>query len=196
MVIVCSGGVDSVAVAYEERHHKPLLMFFDFGQPARAQERHAARACAAFLKLELVERSVDIPGVGAMFSAQRHDVVQVVGPRLMPGRNLALLSLAVAYAAATGRKRVLFGAIADDQRDYPDCRVEFVQALRTTTEIAYGVRVDAPFLHLPKREVAKRLPHELLALCWSCYEPVNGAACGACNSCVGRQDAEDALIPW
>lgn len=70
--------------------------------------------------------------------------------------------------------------------DYSDCRVEFVQALRTATELAYGVRVDAPFLHLHKAEVMARLPADLLALTWSCYEPVDDKPCGTCNSCVLR----------
>ena len=182
MVILFSGGIDSTALAWEHRHAEPLLFFVDFGQPARARERDAARAVARRLRLGLIEHSTILPGVGAMSGD---------GPRVMPGRNLALLSLAVSLAASKGLSRVQFGAILDDSRDYPDCRVEFVQALRETAIIGYGVRVDAPFLHLSKAEVMARLPADVLALTWSCYESrgLYDGPCGTCNSCLLRASA-------
>jgi 7-cyano-7-deazaguanine synthase len=175
-VILFSGGADSVALAYEYRDQRPILLFVNFGQPARAQERKAAQACAMFLKLELIEHSTILPGVGAMFGG---------GPRVMPGRNLALLSLAVGLAASKGRTLVMFGAIAADQPDYPDCRQEFVQAVSAAAEVGYGVHIRAPFSHLSKAEVMARTPADLLAMAWSCYEGGH-APCGRCNSCLSR----------
>jgi 7-cyano-7-deazaguanine synthase len=182
MLILFSGGVDSTAVAWDHRFSNPALFFVDFNQPARQQERRAANALAARMQLELIEHTTRLPGVDAMSGS---------GPRVMPGRNLALLALAVSAAAVRGMEHVLFGAIADDQPDYPDCRVEFVHALRTTTEVAYGIRVDAPFLHLRKRQVMAALPTDVLALTWSCYAAVPstdglGRPCGTCNSCLLR----------
>jgi len=48
-----------------------------------------------------------------------------------------------------------------------------------------------PVYHATKRELAARLPRELLELTWSCRRPVReGAAwraCGACKACLARE---------
>jgi len=48
-----------------------------------------------------------------------------------------------------------------------------------------------PVYHATKRELAARLPRELLEITWSCRRPVReGAAwraCGACKACLARE---------
>ena len=49
-----------------------------------------------------------------------------------------------------------------------------------------------PVYHATKRELAARLPRELLELTWSCRRPLREAAgfrpCGACKACLARAD--------
>jgi 7-cyano-7-deazaguanine synthase in queuosine biosynthesis len=48
-----------------------------------------------------------------------------------------------------------------------------------------------PVYHSTKRELAERLPRELVELTWSCRRPVREAErwrpCGACKACLARQ---------
>ena len=125
------------------------------------------------------------------------------GPRVIPGRNLIMLSLAVNYAAFEGVHEVWYGPTKDDWEDYPDCRPEFVKQLCALTDDDVDVEVVAPLLNLTKKEVVARAV-ELgvdLDTTWSCYAangytvrdghhcPTIGSPCGTCNSCKLREDA-------
>jgi 7-cyano-7-deazaguanine synthase len=113
------------------------------------------------------------------------------GTVIVPNRNAILLSLAVNLAVSAGADTVTFGANADDEAIFPDCRMAFVQTFNnmlTTAEVP--VEVCAPFLNKPKWWIAG-LGRELgVALndTWSYYaggkEP-----CGKCLACQKRSEA-------
>jgi 7-cyano-7-deazaguanine synthase len=114
---------------------------------------------------------------------------------VVPGRNLVFLSIAVAEAKRIGTDRVLFAAHAGDEAVYPDCRQGFVTALSCAASRGYGVRVEAPFLHMTKRQIVAlgrslNAPYGLpFELAWSCYEG-GRQPCGRCGACVERAEAE------
>lgn len=113
------------------------------------------------------------------------------GSTVVPGRNLVLLSLAVAHASAVGARKVVFGGHLGDAAIYPDCRQEFVAAVSRAAELSVGVYVDQPFGGALKKDVVRegRLLGAPLALSWSCYEGGN-TPCGECGACVARSAAE------
>jgi 7-cyano-7-deazaguanine synthase len=187
VVVLLSGGVDSATLAYIAAAGKRLhsCVFVDFAQPAVEAERRAALLVGEALGVEVVEAQVNLIGDHMRTGAG------AAGPRMLPGRNLALIARAVNHAAANGAAEVWFGAIRDDYADYPDCRPEFERAVSTVTRMAYGVTVRAPLLGCTKREVLLLAgQHGVpLALTWSCYEPAAGKPCGTCNSCRSREAA-------
>lgn len=181
VLVLLSGGVDSSVLA-ADANDKGLLrgcVFVDYGQPSRYQEVRAAEGVSVDLRVPMYYFTCTIEtwalsvGVGA------------TGPRVVAGRNAILVSLAVQAAALNDCNEVWFGATAADARDYPDCRVGFVRAMSRAMWIAYGVRIEAPFLSIGRNRIldlGERLGVNL-GKTWSCYQPRGEAPCGTCNAC-------------
>lgn len=185
IVVLCSGGVDSTVLAMRAIRDKRLhsVVFVDFGQPAADQERNAVLLWGDRVGVPVVQLGCPLRGSMAIG-------VGAGGPRVIPGRNLALIAWAVNYAAENGVCEVQFGAIGDDAHDYPDCRLEFVRAVGDLCRRAYGVDVRAPLLGRTKAEViAEAAACGVLEGSWSCYQPRNGVPCDACASCLSRNEA-------
>lgn len=180
-LVLLSGGVDSAAVATLGASH---ALFIGYGQPVVRQEGVASRRVARRLGISYSTVSV----VGLDTSAMHAKAG--AGPRVVPGRNAVLLTVAAARAAALGLDTVRIGAIADDHADYADCRPAFFKALSEVLHATYGVSIEAPLVsHAKVRAVELCLRSGVLDLTWSCY--VHGAKpCGMCNSCVSRKNAE------
>lgn len=175
VLILLSGGADSSLLASMAPAGSRAL-FIAWGQPAEREEALAACRVAARFGLPLDHQSTMLPG-SAMASG-----VGVPGPRVVPGRNLILVSLAVAHAVLHGVDVVWFGASDADRAEYADCRREFVVAADALCRSAYGVGIEAPLLDTPREVVmmrARGLPT------WSCYQPVAAyTPCGTCNACL------------
>ena len=99
----------------------------------------------------------------------------------VPARNTILLALCLGYAEIVGAFDLFIGANAIDYTGYPDCRPEFLDAVRALANLATtaGVegqgtfRVHAPLLRLDEggdhsaRHAARRGLRQTL----SCYDP-------------------------
>jgi len=112
---------------------------------------------------------------------------------VVPNRNMILLASAAGAALGQGRiKHLAYGAHAGDHAIYPDCRPEFVEAMRGVLRICdYDpVELHVPYLYVSKGDIvrvglAAGVPYDRT---WTCYEG-NPAACGRCGSCVERLEA-------
>ena len=180
-LILLSGGFDSTVLA---RFQSPdLALFVDYGQPARIQERASARAVGRVLKIPVEEVAVTGLALGSMA-----DAAGVSGPRVVQARNAILCSIGANVAASTGLEVVVIGATANDHADYADCRAEFFDKMSASSESTSGVRVEAPFVEMSKKEVsdlAKSLDAPVSSS-WSCYSPEGLRPCGSCSSCLER----------
>jgi len=112
---------------------------------------------------------------------------------IVPNRNAILANIAVGVATANGYALVGLGIHAGDHPVYPDCRQEFLEALKElvyTSLAGKGPAVFAPFLSLEKHEIVK-LGARLgvpFADTYSCY--VGGKfQCGQCSTCTERRRA-------
>jgi len=194
-LILLSGGMDSTlcAVLANEQGRLRRTLFIDYHQPAARQERAVAGALAHRLDVPhlTMERAlVDEEVIGEMTLG-----VGAPGPRVVPARNLWLISLATAAALRTGCTYVWIGCNMTDAKNYPDCRVAFIQSINTLTTNAYGIKVEAPLLHHSKRAIHRRLLDfgiDPTTTTWSCYEPTAaGRPCGSCNACLSVDNADE-----
>ncbi|HEY7543984.1 MAG TPA: 7-cyano-7-deazaguanine synthase, partial [Blastocatellia bacterium] len=83
-----------------------------------------------------------------------------------------------------------------DYSGYPDCRPEYIEAfermaaLATKAGVEGGLRlkIHTPLIRMTKAEIIRtgsRLGVDY-SLTHSCYDPVEGLACGRCDSCQLR----------
>ncbi len=201
-VVIYSGGLDSTVLLYQLRHegHEVKALSVHYGQRHR-RELQAAAAIAAALGLE--HRVVDLAGLAGLLPGVALTSAGAEVPReeygrsnlevtTVPNRNMVLLAVAIAWAAALGDDAVAFAAHAGASITYPDCRPEFAGAMdRAAQECDWRpIRVLAPFVSWHKADIVRR-GHALgvpLGRTWSCY--VGGERhCGTCGTCRDRRAA-------
>ncbi len=105
---------------------------------------------------------------------------------------MILLAVAAGAAIAQQRAALAYAAHAGDHAVYPDCRPEFVEAMRGALAVAdyKPLSLLAPYLAMTKAQIVRRGVEvgAPMPLTWSCY--VGGARhCGKCGTCVERLEA-------
>jgi 7-cyano-7-deazaguanine synthase len=215
-VLLLSGGLDSTTLlaSVVREGYRVTALTFRYGQRHEQEMEAAARAATRYgVAHRIVE--IDLRPVGG--SALTADIA-VPKDRLLgepgagipvtyvPARNTIFLSVALAWAEATGAHDIFIGVNAVDSSGYPDCRPEFIEAFERLANIATRagvegttrIRVRAPFIGMTKREIVL-LGTSLevdYSMTTSCYDPdPSGAACGRCDACqLRRRGFEDASI--
>jgi 7-cyano-7-deazaguanine synthase len=115
-----------------------------------------------------------------------------VPPTYVPARNTVLLALALAWAESLGARDLFVGVNVLDASGYPDCRPEFIKAFETLAQVATrtgGFTVHAPLIELTKAQIIE-LGGTLgvdYSITHSCYDPIDGGACGRCDACLLRK---------
>lgn len=177
-VVLLSGGVDSMVLLF--RADNPVALFVDYGQASADQERRAAMALCARRGCRFHAMTID-----GFIVDQMNIGVGVPGPRVVHGRNVLLIALGVNLARSYGAPEVWIGCHDGDNRDYPDCRPEFIEAQNRSNRGAYLVGVRAPLMTQSRASfIAEARHYGALGLTWSCYTPTeDGKPCGTCNSC-------------
>jgi 7-cyano-7-deazaguanine synthase len=202
-VVVCSGGLDSVTLAYHVKKQRELsrLVSFDYGQRHRNELDFAARTAidldvrhdiidistlAPFLTGSALTDSVDVP--------DGHYAEETMRTTVVPNRNAIMLAIAFGIAAGENASAVAAAVHAGDHFIYPDCRPAFVDAFRAMQDRAlegmWKVDFHAPFVDWTKADIARLgtklgVPFERT---WSCYRG-GERHCGRCGTCVERQEA-------
>ncbi|MDR0300332.1 MAG: 7-cyano-7-deazaguanine synthase QueC [Streptococcaceae bacterium] len=112
----------------------------------------------------------------------------------VPFRNGLFLSIVTALAIEIEASEVWYGAHADDAAGnaYPDCSIEFVDAMAAAIKEGTGGQVvlSAPVVDKNKSEVVAigLENHAPLWLTWSCYKGED-KQCGLCGTCRDRIEA-------
>ena len=188
-LLLLSGGLDSITVGAmaHARDELSAALIVDYGQPhARWEIPRAVDWCAAH-GVQALHATLPLPGVEVAMAIG----YGVSGPRVVHGRNLTLISVAISRAVEVGANTVLVGCNADDAADYPDCREVFIDALDRLAFATYGVHVRAPLIGCSKAQVGSlaRLHGVRSEEAWSCYQPIGPEPCGTCNACIARARA-------
>lgn len=181
VVVLCSGGVDSIVCAEIARERGKLagLVFCDYGHPARQAE-----AWRAFRWAEQKGERLHVVHAMGLHLAEM-DGLPGASPQIVPARNAILISLAANVAAMWGAKEVWIGANQADRPAYPDCGYRFMEHMSRAMLEAIGISVFAPLATWDKPKIlakARALGIDAESV-WACYGG-GPRQCGECSSCV------------
>lgn len=201
-IIVClSGGMDSATLLGMARHYENevVAISFLYGQRHR-KELEAARVLAEWYGVEhqvLDLRKADVFSGSALTSSdievpEGHYEAESMKATVVPNRNMVFLSLATALAISRGFDKVGYAAHSGDHAIYPDCRIDFINAMRTAIALASSdtIQLWTPFDAFAKADIARLgktigVPYHRT---WSCYKGED-LHCGKCGTCVERLEA-------
>jgi 7-cyano-7-deazaguanine synthase len=201
-VAIFSGGLDSTVLLHELRAagDEVLALSVDYGQRHRVELVHAEQIAG---RLGVEWRVADLSSIAPLLAGSSQTSLVVPVPHghyteesmkqtVVPNRNMLMLAVAAGWAISRRADRVAYGAHAGDHAIYPDCRPEFVEAMRQALGLADWHRLDlfCPFMNLTKARIVAR-GAELgvdFAATWSCYEG-GDIHCGRCGTCFERREA-------
>lgn len=200
--LICSGGLDSVCLAYHlaAQGKLALIISFDYGQRHK-KELHFARQCARDLNVPFHLSDISAIGGSLTGSALTDDSVDVpeghytedtMRLTIVPNRNVIFLAIAFGIAAAHDLDSVALAVHSWDRFIYPDCSREFLTSFDAMERLALEdtVRVIAPYADGGKANiVCDGVKHNVpFAKTWSCYKGEE-KHCGRCGTCVERREA-------
>ena len=212
-VILLSGGLDSSTVLYlaKSEGYSCYALSFDYQQRHR-RELEAARTIATSVGVaahQVVNFDLTLWG-GSALTDDRVDLPQhrdlaamsaSIPVTYVPARNTIFLSFALAYAEAISASRVYIGVNALDYSGYPDCRPDYIDAMRSVFRLGTKqgregdpIEIITPLIALKKTEIIQ-LGDRLgvpWAQTWSCYSGER-VPCGTCDSCRLRLAAFEEL---
>lgn len=203
-IVLLSGGLDSTIALYWAKARGDVLAAVS----VHYNQRHWMEVSAA----GHIARNAGVPheteqlgargiGIGAAL-VRDGDGIATAQDAVVPCRNLALLTVAGAWASKLGADHIVAGFSLADARDFPDCRPAFVRAASTAISLSLGrkVTVCAPLINVSKVD-SLAMAEELgcwgvLGKTWTCYTPQRVGArtghvrqCGECPACVTRAKA-------
>jgi len=202
-IVVCSGGLDSVSLAYmvAAEHTLTRLVSFDYGQRHRKEVDFAALAAKRF---GVSHDIIDMRSIGAVLTGSAltedidvpdgHYAEETMRITVVPNRNAIMLAIAFGVAAANGDDAVATAVHGGDHFIYPDCRPAFTQSFEAMQKAALdgyaNVQLYTPFVVRSKADIvtAGAKYNTPFAETWSCYKG-GEIHCGRCGTCVERREA-------
>ncbi len=203
-VVLLSGGLDSttvLAMAIEQGFAIRALSF-RYGQRHNV-ELQQAREQALHYRVEHVLVDVDMGRISGsaligdeMPVPKNRDIDDSIPVTYVPARNTIFLAHALAHCEAIGARDIFIGVNALDYSGYPDCRPAFIEAFERLANLATKtgvsgerITIHAPLVCMTKAEIiaaGTQLGVDYSRTS-SCYDPVDGLACGGCDSCQIRR---------
>ena len=206
-VVVLSGGLDSVVLAYYLKHqgYSLLPLAIDYGQLNKLEIEYAREHAS---KLGCRLQVANLRGLGSLLTSgltsenlvpKDGTYADTVASTFVPNRNAIFISVAFGYAISHGVGTVAYGTHGGENGVSsltPDCTPVFREALETALIIGnkgylppYS-KLYAPFINKSKADIVtigSRLGVEF-HLTWSCYKN-EFQHCGTCGACNERKKA-------
>jgi 7-cyano-7-deazaguanine synthase len=202
VIVLCSGGMDSVAALYwaHRNHAVVAVASFDYGSKHNHREIPFAAEHAG--RLGLRHEVIRLDFVDRLFASNLlrsggdvpdgHYAAENMKQTVVPFRNAIMLSIACGFGESVGAEGLVIAAHTGDHTIYPDCREDFMQAMADAMRLGTyaGIQLLRPFIALTKAQIAAegaKLGVDF-ARTWSCYKggPIH---CGTCGTCVERREA-------
>jgi len=201
VVAILSGGMDSTVTAYKTKQVHKLVgaISFDYGQK-HVKELDCAKETAK--KLGVPHKIIDLKILSPLLQSaltkknitvpKGHYEDENMKQTVVPNRNMIMASISAGWAITLKADAISLGVHQGDHTVYPDCRIEFIEALKGVLNLCDYRKIDVytPFLSTDKIGIVKEgfmlgVPFEDT---WTCY--VGGKKpCGQCGSCVERSMA-------
>ena len=202
VVVLCSGGMDSVTALHWARAHHEVraVLSFDYG----AKHNHCEIPLAAehAKTVGAPHQVIPLDFIGQLFASdllksggeipEGHYADENMKRTVVPFRNGIMLAVAAGYAESAGAEALVIAAHAGDHTIYPDCREDFMAAMGDALRLGTYARVQLlrPFMAMTKGQIAAEGARLGVAFVrtWSCYK--GGAVhCGKCGTCGERREA-------
>jgi len=214
VLVICSGGTDSVTTAYIYKYYgyDVSLLHFNYGQAAQDAETFAVKKIAKLLDADL--RIIDAKPIFAMFKdssillnqteAKKENKILDAESTLsyVPNRNAIFSMIAAGIAEMEKIDTVAFGGQQMDSV-YPDNNPTFVDAvdnlLKYSLDMQVNIKFSAPLIHCMKHEIYQLgqfigVPYDWVT---SCYYPKieknKLIACNECGCCQFRRGAMEMI---
>jgi len=202
-IVVCSGGLDSVSLAYKiaNEHELVRLVTFNYGQ-RHDKEINYAKECAEQLGVPC--DVIDIREIGKVLGGSAltddidvpdgHYAEENMKVTVVPNRNAIMLSVAFGIGAAQQVDAIATAVHGGDHFIYPDCRPAFIDAFEAMQRQALDgyakIQLYTPFVNSPKSAIVTEGAkyNTPFAKTWSCYKGEE-LHCGRCGTCVERREA-------
>jgi 7-cyano-7-deazaguanine synthase len=201
-ILLLSGGIDSTTLLAQlsKKGYIITALCFNYNQK-HSIEIEYAKTNSEFYKINRIEvvelypssfNTSGLVSLGINLNKYQPNKIAISQDNsYVPFRNLIFLSYALSYAEALKIKEVYIGVNKDDAENFWDCSAHFIKMINKIAKINTDIKIFAPFIKHTKSEIikfAKTLNVDLKKT-MSCYEPVNGKACGTCLSCVKKEVA-------
>jgi 7-cyano-7-deazaguanine synthase len=202
VVVLCSGGMDSVAALHWAVREHTVLAVASFDYGAKHNHRELPFAAEHAQQLGLRHEIIGLEFINQLFESdllksggeipEGHYEAANMKQTVVPFRNGIMLAIAGGFAESIGAEGLVIAAHGGDHAIYPDCREEFMRAMGSALTLGtyVGVGLLRPFIALSKAQIATegtRLGVDF-SRTWSCYK--GGARhCGKCGTCVERREA-------
>ncbi len=202
VVVLCSGGMDSVTALHWARGHHAVTAALSFDYGAKHNHREIPFAVEQAKKIGVPHRTIPLDFIGKYFTSdllqsggdipEGHYADENMQRTVVPFRNGIMLAAAAGFAESAGAAGLIIAAHTGDHIIYPDCREDFMGAMGDAMRLGTyaGIQLLRPFIAMDKSQIAAegaRLGVDY-ARTWSCYK--GGAVhCGKCGTCVERREA-------
>lgn len=199
IVSALSGGMDSTTVLARllADGHEVHCLNFTYGSKHNQYECMSAEAVADYYDVSY--KLIDLSNIFENFQSnllksggeipEGHYEQENMKLTVVPGRNTIFSGILMGYAQSIGASAIALGVHQGDHEIYPDCRIEYINSLRTTICLATEGEVDiyTPYLHTNKIGIIKdglklNVPYHLTRTCYKDQE----ISCGVCGSCRER----------
>ena len=166
VVVLCSGGMDSVTALHWARRHHDVRAALSFDYGSKHNNREVPFAAEQARALGVPHEVVELPFVGRLFNS---DLLQGGGEvpdghyaddnmrrTVVPFRNAIMLSIATGLAESRGAEGLVIAAHTGDHTIYPDCREDFMRAMGETMRLGTyaGIQLLRPFIAMDKGQIA------------------------------------------
>lgn len=202
VVLSLSGGMDSGTLLgyYKNLTDNILCVNFTYGSKHNPFEIECARKLAEYYNVKLIE--FDLSDIFSHFKSnllmsggdipEGHYEDKSMALTVVPGRNTIFASILYGIAESNNFNTVALGVHLGDRAVYPDTRIEYIESLKRTIELASDnkVTVEAPFITTNKIGILKvgkvlNVPYEYTRTCYK----NQSESCGKCGSCQERLEA-------